>query len=73
VTETSGQKRLNNVYDDPAYSSVVKKMKKELSWLQAKYGDTEIPVGKKNALSGNEIRVSNVKIDLRCLFRKGSG
>ncbi|MHC4062731.1 MAG: hypothetical protein ACYSUC_09370 [Planctomycetota bacterium] len=48
-------------------------MKKELSWLQAKYGDTEIPVGKKNALSGNEIRVSNVKIDLRCLFRKGSG
>jgi arylsulfatase A-like enzyme len=40
-------RELNNVYDDPSYSSVVKEMKKELSWLQAKYGDTEIPMGKK--------------------------
>ena len=40
-------RELNNVYDDPGYSSVVKKMKKELSRLQAKYGDTEIPRGKK--------------------------
>jgi hypothetical protein len=39
-------RELNNVYDDPFYSSVVKEMKKELSRLQVKYGDTEIPVGK---------------------------
>ena len=32
---------LNNIYDDPAYANIVKRLKSELKKLQTQYGDSD--------------------------------
>jgi arylsulfatase A-like enzyme len=39
---------LNNIYDDPAYTSIVKELKDELARLRKKYKDTSCELPEKN-------------------------